>query len=60
MQEMAGELADKDIPRVADWFSRQTPPWPKAMMKSDDASGDATTDRVRLLVRKGSMAFRPA
>ena len=29
MQKMATELEEEDIPRVADWFSKQTPPWPK-------------------------------
>jgi cytochrome c553 len=29
MQEMASELTDQDIDRVADWFARQAPPWPE-------------------------------
>lgn len=53
MQEMAGELADKDIPRVADWFAKQAPPWPKATMKQDQPDR-ATPDRVRLMVTKGA------
>ena len=29
MQDMASELTETDIGRVADWFAKQTPPWPE-------------------------------
>ena len=29
MQVMASELTETDIGRVADWFAKQTPPWPE-------------------------------
>lgn len=37
MQETADELAVPDIPRVANWFASQTPPWPKPTI---DAKAD--------------------
>jgi cytochrome c553 len=29
MQQMASELTDDDIRRIAEWFAKQTPPWPE-------------------------------
>lgn len=29
MQVMASELTETDVGRVADWFAKQTPPWPE-------------------------------
>lgn len=48
MQEMASELAPDDIPRVADWFSRQSPPWPDPTL-----ADTVVPDRIRLLVTRG-------
>lgn len=48
MQKMATELSETDIPRVADWFSQQSAPWPKLTI---DAEPDLA--RARLLALKG-------
>ncbi len=34
MQKMATELDEADIPRVAEWFTGQTPPWPRLTMEA--------------------------
>jgi cytochrome c553 len=34
MQEATHELTEADIPRVADWFAHQTPPWPKLTIEA--------------------------
>jgi cytochrome c553 len=49
MQEMAAELVPEDIPRVADWFSRQAPAWPTPTLP-----GMAVPERIRLLATKGA------
>ncbi len=48
MQQMAAELKDSDIARVANWFATQTPPWPSL-------TTEAPTDlsRARKLVTSG-------
>jgi cytochrome c553 len=48
MQEMASELKDPDIDRVADWFARQTPPWPDLTIEPP-----ADLSNARQLVMKG-------
>lgn len=48
MSKTATELAEGDIPRVAEWFAKQTPPWPKPTMETPD---DLT--RARTLALKG-------
>ena len=35
MKQMATELNETDIPRVADWFASQTPPWPKLTIEAE-------------------------
>lgn len=35
MQQTATEVEEKDIPKVADWFSRQTAPWPKQTIEGE-------------------------
>jgi cytochrome c553 len=35
MVQMAGELKEEDIPRVAQWFAAQTPPWPKLTIEAE-------------------------
>ena len=34
MQKNATELDEADIPRVADWFAHQSPPWPKITIEA--------------------------
>jgi cytochrome c553 len=34
MQKTATELEEANIPRVAEWFASQTPPWPKLTMEA--------------------------
>jgi cytochrome c553 len=53
MQETAHELAKKDIPRVADWFAKQTAPWPKPTI---DAKPDLA--RARQLAISGAPGIR--
>jgi cytochrome c553 len=42
MQKTATEIEEKDIPRVAEWFAKQTAPWPKPTI---DAEPDLTRAR---------------
>jgi len=42
MQETSHELKDKDIPRVANWFAKQTAPWPSPTV---DAKPDLASAR---------------
>ena len=35
MERMATELEEKDIPQVADWFSKQEAPWPKPTIDAE-------------------------
>jgi len=35
MEKIATEIDKKDIPRVADWFSKQDPPWPKLTIEAE-------------------------
>ena len=35
MQQMATDLAEADFQRVAEWFSSQTPPWPKPTIEAE-------------------------
>jgi cytochrome c553 len=53
MQETAHELAKGDIPRVADWFAKQTAPWPKPTI---DAKPDLA--RARQLAISGAPGIR--
>jgi cytochrome c553 len=53
MQETVHELAEKDIPRVADWFAKQKAPWPKSTI---DASPDLV--RARQLAVSGAPGIR--
>lgn len=49
MQKMATELTEADIPRVAEWFAAQTPPWPKPTIEE---GGDPA--RARRLATTGT------
>jgi cytochrome c553 len=49
MQQMASELTGKDIGRVADWFSKQTPAWPSLTIEPPP-----DLSRARQLVTIGS------
>jgi cytochrome c553 len=49
MQKTATELDEPDIPRVADWFASQTPPWPEITI---EASPDLT--RARQMAMSGA------
>ena len=53
MQETVHELAEKDIPRVADWFAKQKAPWPKPTI---DAAPDLA--RARQLAMSGAPGIR--
>jgi len=53
MQKTATELDEADIPRVAEWFEGQTPPWPKPTI---DAAPDLT--RARQLALHGDTGIR--
>jgi cytochrome c553 len=53
MQETSHELADKDIARVADWFAKQSAPWPKLTL---DAQPDLA--RARKLAISGTSGVR--
>jgi cytochrome c553 len=53
MQETVHELAEKDIPRVANWFAKQKAPWPKPTI---DAAPDL--DRARQLAVSGAPGIR--
>jgi cytochrome c553 len=35
MQQTATEVSEADIPRVADWFASQSPPWPKLTIEAE-------------------------
>lgn len=35
MQQTATEVDEADIPRVAEWFASQTPPWPKLTIEAE-------------------------
>jgi cytochrome c553 len=49
MKKNATELEKEDIPRVADWFSRQGPPWPKPTIE-----GELDLARARRLAISGT------
>lgn len=49
MQVMASELTETDIARVADWFAKQTPPWPKLTIEPP-----SELSRARELATKGA------
>jgi cytochrome c553 len=51
MQKTATELDEEDIPRVADWFSKQEPPWPKPTIE-----GEPDLARARRLATSGTDA----
>jgi len=53
MQKMATELKEADIPRVADWFAHQSPPWPRITI---DAEPDLA--RARQLALFGADGMR--
>jgi cytochrome c553 len=48
MQKMVTELEEMDVPRVADWFSKQEPPWPKPTIE-----GALDLARARRLATSG-------
>jgi cytochrome c553 len=48
MQQMAAELDEKDIVRVATWFAKQTSPWPDLTMEAP-----ADLSRARMLATTG-------
>ena len=41
MQQTATEVDEADIPRVAEWFASQTPPWPKLTLEAEPDLGRA-------------------
>lgn len=49
MLKTVTELSDADVPRVADWFASQTPPWPKPTMETP-----ADLSRAKDLALKGA------
>lgn len=49
MLKTATELSEAEIPRVADWFADQAPPWPKPTMEAPDG-----LTRARTLALKGA------
>jgi len=52
MHKTATEVAAVDYPRVADWFARQTPPWPKPTIE-----GELDLVRARKLANDGDGQF---
>lgn len=49
MQKTATEINDADIPKVAEWFESQTPPWPKPTL-----DGEPNLARARQLSLRGA------
>jgi cytochrome c553 len=54
MQQTAQELTTADIPRVAQWFASQTPPWPKLTIEEEP-----DLDRARRLAISGIAGAAP-